>query len=140
MRLRFTGIETGLASLDHHLAAFHAVDAARADEIADLRRRSERVQRRPELADAVEAWSAGPGTVSATTSHGIKAAKGSGRELRFGTKGQTGVRGKPGYAPDLPSGYNPARLHFQRTWTRFDATDLHRYAMLQRRVLYPGYH
>lgn len=35
MRLRFTGVETGLAALDHHLAAFHAVDTARADEIAD---------------------------------------------------------------------------------------------------------
>ncbi len=46
MRLRFTGVETGLA-------AFHAVDAARADEIADLRRRLERVERRLELADAV---------------------------------------------------------------------------------------
>ena len=34
MRLRFTGVETGLAAIDHHLAAFHAVDAARADEIA----------------------------------------------------------------------------------------------------------
>ena len=53
MRLRFTGVETGLAALDHHLAAFHAVDAARADEIADLRRRVERVERRLELADAV---------------------------------------------------------------------------------------
>lgn len=38
MRLRFTGVETGLAAIDHHLAALHAVDAARADEIADLRR------------------------------------------------------------------------------------------------------
>jgi hypothetical protein len=53
MRLRFTGVETGLAALDEHLAAFHAVDATRADEIADLRRRLERVERRLELADAV---------------------------------------------------------------------------------------
>ena len=53
MRLRFTGVETGLAAIDHHRAAFHAVDAARADEIADLRRRLERVERRLELADAV---------------------------------------------------------------------------------------
>ncbi len=53
MRLRFTGVETGLAALDHHLAAFHAVDAARADEIAALRRRVERVERRLELADTV---------------------------------------------------------------------------------------
>ena len=53
MRLRFTGVETGLAALDQHLAAFHAVDAAPADEIADLRRRLERVERRLELADAV---------------------------------------------------------------------------------------
>ncbi len=53
MRLRFTGVETGLAAIDHHLGAFHAVDAARADEIADLRRRLERVERRLELADAV---------------------------------------------------------------------------------------
>lgn len=45
MRLRFTGVETGLAAIDHHLAAFQAVDAARADEIADLRRRLERVER-----------------------------------------------------------------------------------------------
>ena len=57
MRLRFTGVETGLASIDHHLAAFHAVDAARADEIADLRRRLERVERRLELADAVSVGS-----------------------------------------------------------------------------------
>ena len=53
MRLHFTGVETGLAALDQHLAAFHTVDAARADEIADLRRRLERVERRLELADAV---------------------------------------------------------------------------------------
>jgi hypothetical protein len=53
MRLRFTGVQTGLAALDQHLSAFHAVDAARADEIADLRRRLERVERRLELADPV---------------------------------------------------------------------------------------
>ena len=53
MRLRFTGVETGLAAIDHHLAAFYAVDASRTDEIADLRRRLERVERRLELADAV---------------------------------------------------------------------------------------
>jgi tetrahydromethanopterin S-methyltransferase subunit G len=53
MRLRFTGVETGLAAIDHHLAAFHAVDAARADEIAELRHRLERVERRLELTDAV---------------------------------------------------------------------------------------
>jgi hypothetical protein len=53
MRPRFTGVETGLAALDRHLAAFHAVDAARADEIADLRRRLELVERRLELADVV---------------------------------------------------------------------------------------
>lgn len=40
-------------ALDHHLAAFHAVDAAGADEIADLRRRRERVEQRLELANAV---------------------------------------------------------------------------------------
>lgn len=34
MRLRFTGVETGLAAIDHHLAAIHAVDAARADAIS----------------------------------------------------------------------------------------------------------
>jgi hypothetical protein len=34
MRLRFTGVETGLAAIDHQLAAFHVVDAARADEPA----------------------------------------------------------------------------------------------------------
>jgi hypothetical protein len=50
MRLRFTGVETGLAALDQHLAAFHAVDAARADEIAELRRRIERLERRMEIA------------------------------------------------------------------------------------------
>jgi tetrahydromethanopterin S-methyltransferase subunit G len=53
LRLRFTGVETGLAAIDHHLAAFHAVDAVRADEIADLRRRLERVERRLELGGAV---------------------------------------------------------------------------------------
>jgi ubiquinone biosynthesis protein UbiJ len=47
MRLRFTGVETGLAAIDH------AVDATRADEIADLRRRLERVERRLELGGAV---------------------------------------------------------------------------------------
>jgi len=46
MRLRFTGVETGLAAIDYHLAAFHAVDAARTDEIVDLRRRLERVEGR----------------------------------------------------------------------------------------------
>ncbi|MGD9409427.1 hypothetical protein [Thiohalocapsa sp.] len=51
MRLRFTGVETGLAAIDQHLSAFHAVDAARAEEIADLRRRLERFERRLELAD-----------------------------------------------------------------------------------------
>lgn len=50
MRLRFAGVETGLAALDQHLAAFHAVDAARADEIAELRRRIERLERRVEIA------------------------------------------------------------------------------------------
>jgi hypothetical protein len=53
MRLHFTGVETGRAAIDHHLVAFHAVDAVRADAIADLRRRLERVERRLELADAV---------------------------------------------------------------------------------------
>lgn len=51
MRLRFTGVETGIAAIEQHLSAFHAVDAARADEIADLRRRVERVERRLELRD-----------------------------------------------------------------------------------------
>ena len=50
MRLRFAGVETGLAALDQHLAAFHAVDAARADEISELRRRIERLERRLDLA------------------------------------------------------------------------------------------
>lgn len=50
MRLRFTGVETGLAALDQHLAAFHVVDAARADEIAELRRRIERLERRVDIA------------------------------------------------------------------------------------------
>ena len=51
MRLRFTGVETGLGAIEYHLAAFHAVDVARADDIADLRRRIERVERRLELAE-----------------------------------------------------------------------------------------
>jgi hypothetical protein len=51
MRLRFTGVETGIAAIDQHLSAFHAVDAARSEEIADLRRRLERVERRLELTD-----------------------------------------------------------------------------------------
>jgi hypothetical protein len=51
MRLRFTGVETGIAAIEQHLSAFHAVDAARAEEIADLRRRLERVERRLELTD-----------------------------------------------------------------------------------------
>jgi hypothetical protein len=37
--------------LGQHLSAFHAVDAARAEEIADLRRRLQRVERRLELAE-----------------------------------------------------------------------------------------
>jgi hypothetical protein len=41
MRLRFTGVETGIAAIEQHLSAFHAVDAAPAEEIADLRRRLE---------------------------------------------------------------------------------------------------
>jgi hypothetical protein len=40
-----------LAAIEHHLAAFHAADAARADGIADLRRRLEPVERRLELID-----------------------------------------------------------------------------------------
>ncbi len=51
MRLRFTGIETGLAAIEHRLAASYAVEAARAEEVADLRRRIERVERRLELTD-----------------------------------------------------------------------------------------
>jgi tetrahydromethanopterin S-methyltransferase subunit G len=51
MRLRFTGVDTGLAAIEQPLSAFHAVDAASAEEIADLRRRLERVERRLELAD-----------------------------------------------------------------------------------------
>lgn len=51
MRLRFTGVETGIAAIEQHLSAFHAVDAARAEEIADLRRRLERVERRLELTE-----------------------------------------------------------------------------------------
>ena len=54
MRQRFTGVETGLAAIDQHLSAFHAVDAARSEEIADLRRRIEHVERRLELRDASE--------------------------------------------------------------------------------------
>ena len=51
MRLRFTGVETGLAAIEHHLAAFHLTDVARADEITDLRRRIERIERRLDLVD-----------------------------------------------------------------------------------------
>ncbi len=51
MRLRFSGVETGLAAIEQHLSACHAVDAVHADEIADLRRRLERVERRLDLAD-----------------------------------------------------------------------------------------
>jgi len=51
MRLRFTGVETGISAIEQHLSAFHAVDAARSEEIADLRRRLERVERRLELTD-----------------------------------------------------------------------------------------
>ena len=51
MRLRFTGVETGLAAIEHRIAASYAVEATRAEEIADLRRRLERVERRLELAD-----------------------------------------------------------------------------------------
>jgi hypothetical protein len=43
MRLRFTGVETGLAAIDHHLAAFHPVDGARTDGTADLWRSLERL-------------------------------------------------------------------------------------------------
>ena len=50
MRLRFSGVETGLAALGQHLAAFHAVDATRADEISELRRRIERLERHLDLA------------------------------------------------------------------------------------------
>jgi hypothetical protein len=50
-RLRFTGVETGLAAIEQHLAAFHSTDAARAGEIAELR---QRIERRLELRDAVE--------------------------------------------------------------------------------------
>jgi hypothetical protein len=51
MRLCFTGVETGLAAIEHRLAASYAVEAARAEEIADLPRRIERVERRLELTD-----------------------------------------------------------------------------------------
>lgn len=42
MRLRFAGVETGLAAIEHRLAALHLSDTARVDDIADLRRRIER--------------------------------------------------------------------------------------------------
>ena len=51
MRLRFSGVETGLAAIEHRLAAFHLTDVARTDEITDLRRRIERIERRLDLAD-----------------------------------------------------------------------------------------
>lgn len=52
MRLRFTGVETGLAAIKHRLVAFHLTDVARADEITDLRRRIERIERRLDLVDS----------------------------------------------------------------------------------------
>jgi hypothetical protein len=52
MRLRFTGVETGLAAIEHRLVAFHLTDVARADEITDLRRRIERIERRLDLVDS----------------------------------------------------------------------------------------
>jgi hypothetical protein len=51
MRLRFTGIESGLAAIEHHSAAFHLSDVVRADDITDLRRRVERIERRLDLVD-----------------------------------------------------------------------------------------
>lgn len=54
MRLRYTGVETGLAAIDRHLSAFHAVDAARTEDISGLRRRIERVERRLDLREATE--------------------------------------------------------------------------------------
>ena len=51
MRLRFTSVETSLAAIEHHLAAFHLTDVARTDEITDLRRRIERIERRLDLVD-----------------------------------------------------------------------------------------
>ena len=44
-------VESGLAAIEHHLAAFHLSDAARADEITDLRRRVERIERRLDLVE-----------------------------------------------------------------------------------------
>lgn len=52
MRLRFTGVETGLAAIEHRLVAFHLTDVARTDEITDLRRRIERIERRLDLVDS----------------------------------------------------------------------------------------
>jgi hypothetical protein len=52
MRLRFTGVETGLAAIEHRLVAFHLTDVARADEITDLRRRIEKIERRLDLVDS----------------------------------------------------------------------------------------
>ena len=52
MRLRFTGVETGLAAIEHRLVAFHLTDVTRTDEITDLRRRIERIERRLDLVDS----------------------------------------------------------------------------------------
>jgi hypothetical protein len=64
MRLRFTGVETGLAAIEHRLVAFHLTDVARADEITDLRRRIERrldwVDTPWNVARSLEEW--GPGS------------------------------------------------------------------------------
>jgi hypothetical protein len=51
MRLRFIEVETGLAAIEHRLAAFHLTDVGRADEIIDFRRRIERIERRLDLVD-----------------------------------------------------------------------------------------
>ena len=52
MRLRFTGVETGLAAIERRLVAFHLTDVTRTDEITDLRRRIERIERRLDLVDS----------------------------------------------------------------------------------------
>jgi tetrahydromethanopterin S-methyltransferase subunit G len=41
-----------MAAIEHRLVAFHLTDVARADEITDLRRRIEKIERRLDLVDS----------------------------------------------------------------------------------------
>lgn len=52
MRHRFDSVEFRLTAIEHYLEAFHLSDASRTDEITDLRRRIERIERHLDLADS----------------------------------------------------------------------------------------